>query len=61
MSVGLSVDFVVHFGVGYIHTDSNDIDDERKKVKNRYLLSITKSNDNENHPSKIFVNVVKKD
>ncbi|CAF4166717.1 unnamed protein product, partial [Rotaria magnacalcarata] len=32
MSVGLSVDFVVHFGVGYIHTDSKDIDYERQKV-----------------------------
>ncbi len=40
MSVGLSVDFVVHFGVGYIHTDSTDIDRERKKIKNRYLSSI---------------------
>jgi hypothetical protein len=41
MSVGLSVDFVVHFGVGYIHTDSTDIDRERKKIKNRYLSSIS--------------------
>ncbi len=40
MSVGLSVDFVVHFGVGYIHTDSTDIDRERRKIKNRYLASI---------------------
>jgi len=39
MSVGLSVDFVVHFGVGYIHTDSTDIDRERKKIKYRYLSS----------------------
>jgi hypothetical protein len=54
MSVGLSVDFVVHFGVGYIHTDSNDIDYERKKVKNRYLSSNIRSDDNPNHPSKIF-------
>ncbi|CAF0819815.1 unnamed protein product [Rotaria sp. Silwood1] len=41
MSVGLSVDFVVHFGVGYIHTDSTDIDHERKKIKQRYLSSIS--------------------
>lgn len=33
MSVGLSVDFVVHFGVGYIHTDSGDIERARRKVK----------------------------
>ena len=39
MSVGLSVDFVVHFGVGYIHTDTTDIERERKKIKNRYLSS----------------------
>lgn len=39
MSVGLSVDFVVHFGVGYIHTDAMDIEQERKKIKNRYLPS----------------------
>lgn len=37
MSVGLSVDFVVHFGVGYIRTDTKDIDDERNNVKNQYL------------------------
>jgi hypothetical protein len=55
MSVGLSVDFVVHFGVGYIHTDSNDIDYERKKVKNRYLSSESNhNNNNQNHSSKIF-------
>ncbi|CAF4881176.1 unnamed protein product [Rotaria sp. Silwood1] len=35
MAVGLSVDFVVHFGVGYIHTDSTDIDNERKKVEDQ--------------------------
>ncbi|CAF0755731.1 unnamed protein product [Adineta steineri] len=49
MSVGLSVDFVVHFGVGYIHTDSTDIERERKKIKNRYISSIsvpTESADN---------------
>lgn len=39
MSVGLSVDFVVHFGVGYIHSDATDIERERKKIKNRYLSS----------------------
>jgi len=44
MSVGLSVDFVVHFGVGYIHADSTDIDYERKKVKNRYLPSDSPNN-----------------
>jgi hypothetical protein len=55
MSVGLSVDFVVHFGVGYIHTDSNDIDYERKKIKNRYLSSTLESNQNQNHSSKIFL------
>jgi hypothetical protein len=44
MSVGLSVDFVVHFGVGYIHADSTDIDYERKKVKNRYLPSDSPDN-----------------
>ena len=54
MSVGLSVDFVVHFGVGYIHTDSNDIDYERKKVKNRYLSLNIRSDVNPNHPSKFF-------
>jgi len=54
MSVGLSVDFVVHFGVGYIHTDSNDIDYERKKIKNRYLSSTLESNQSQNHSSKIF-------
>ncbi|CAF2145697.1 unnamed protein product, partial [Rotaria magnacalcarata] len=41
MSVGLSVDFVVHFGVGYIHTDSTDIDRERKRIKQRYISSIS--------------------
>ncbi|CAF4523040.1 unnamed protein product, partial [Rotaria sp. Silwood2] len=35
MAVGLSVDFVVHFGVGYIHTDPTDIDNERKKVEDQ--------------------------
>ncbi|UJR19779.1 hypothetical protein I4U23_022913 [Adineta vaga] len=51
MSVGLSVDFVVHFGVGYIHADTNYIDRERKKVKNQSLSSTTsESNDDENHP-----------
>jgi hypothetical protein len=44
MSVGLSVDFVVHFGVGYIHADSTDINRERKKIKNRYLLSESPDN-----------------
>jgi len=39
MSVGLSVDFVVHFGVGYIHTDSNDIERERRKIHERYSLN----------------------
>ncbi|CAF2405578.1 unnamed protein product [Rotaria sp. Silwood2] len=47
MSVGLSVDFVVHFGVGYIHTDSKDIDNERKKVENFYLLPTPISNEND--------------
>ena len=37
MSVGLSVDFVVHFGVGYIHTDSGDIERARRKAKAHYL------------------------
>lgn len=36
MSVGLSVDFVVHFGVGYIHTDSHNIEQERKKIHDSY-------------------------
>jgi hypothetical protein len=57
MSVGLSVDFVVHFGVGYIHTDSNDIEYERKKVKNRYLsstLECNNNNQNQKRSSKIF-------
>ncbi len=54
MSVGLSVDFVVHFGVGYIHTDSNSIIYERKKVKNRCSLSTIESNDHQNHSSKIL-------
>ncbi len=54
MSVGLSVDFVVHFGVGYIHTDSNDIDYERKKVKKRYLSYEIELNDQQNRSSKIF-------
>ncbi|CAF4141912.1 unnamed protein product, partial [Adineta steineri] len=43
MSVGLSVDFVVHFGVGYIHADPNRIDRERKKVRNRYLSTASES------------------
>jgi hypothetical protein len=54
MSVGLSVDFVVHFGVGYIHTDSNDIDYERKRVKNRYLSYDIDLNDKQNRSSKNF-------
>jgi hypothetical protein len=53
MSVGLSVDFVVHFGVGYIHTNANDIDNERKKVQNRYLLSTSETDTNPNPHSKI--------
>ena len=36
MSVGLSVDFVVHFGVGYIHTDSQTIEQERKRIVNQF-------------------------
>ncbi|CAF1239448.1 unnamed protein product [Rotaria magnacalcarata] len=48
MSVGLSVDFVVHFGVGYIHTDSKDIDYERQKVKTRYSSQISATDDPEN-------------
>ncbi|CAF0998227.1 unnamed protein product [Rotaria sordida] len=52
MSVGLSVDFVVHFGVGYIHTDSKDIDCERKKIENHYLLQTSKPDANE-HDYKI--------
>ncbi len=56
MSVGLSVDFVVHFGVGYIHTDSTDIDHERKKIKNRYFISQSPDNvEIQNSPSKLFV------
>jgi hypothetical protein len=63
MSVGLSVDFVVHFGVGYIHTDPSDINHERKKIQNRYLsspLSIpVEADDNpessSDHPSKDFL------
>ncbi|UJR28148.1 hypothetical protein I4U23_009402 [Adineta vaga] len=46
MSVGLSVDFVVHFGVGYIHTDSTDIERKRKNIKDRYLASLSTSSDN---------------
>ncbi len=56
MSVGLSVDFVVHFGVGYIHTDSTDIEHERQKVKNRYLSSESSDNpDTQNSPSKSLI------
>ncbi len=57
MSVGLSVDFVVHFGVGYIHADSTDIDRERKKIKYRYLSSESPDNQEvQTAPSKsIFV------
>ena len=51
MSVGLSVDFVVHFGVGYIHTDSHDIDYERKRIHNHYVSSELDTNENPNHPS----------
>ncbi|CAF1507168.1 unnamed protein product, partial [Rotaria sordida] len=43
MAVGLSVDFVVHFGVGYIHIDPTDIDNERKKIEDQ-----SKPNGNEN-------------
>lgn len=52
MSVGLSVDFVVHFGVGYIHANSSDIDYERKRVKNRHLASTTELEEHPNHSSK---------
>lgn len=54
MSVGLSVDFVVHFGVGYIHTDSKDIDYERKKVKTRYLSQTPTPDDPQNTDSTFF-------
>lgn len=52
MSVGLSVDFVVHFGVGYIHADSNDIEYERKRVKERYLAPTNESAELSNRSSK---------
>ena len=45
MSVGLSVDFVVHFGVGYIHANSRDIERKRKTIKDRYLASLSTSSD----------------
>ncbi len=55
MSVGLSVDFVVHFGVGYIHSDSTDIDRERKKIKYRYLSPESPDNPQvQTAPSKSF-------
>jgi hypothetical protein len=41
MSVGLSVDFVVHFGVGYIHANSTNIENERRKIRDRYRLTET--------------------
>ena len=53
MSVGLSVDFVVHFGVGYIHTNTIDSGYEREKVKNSYLSSIIDSDVLKNRHSKI--------
>ncbi|CAF5170837.1 unnamed protein product, partial [Rotaria sp. Silwood1] len=40
---------VVHFGVGYIHTDSTDIDHERKKIRQRYLSSISMSTESPNN------------
>ncbi|CAF0753994.1 unnamed protein product [Adineta ricciae] len=43
MSVGLSVDFVVHFGVGYINADPSTIERERKKVRNRYSSTTSES------------------
>ena len=52
MSVGLSVDFVVHFGVGYIHANIHDIEYERKKVKDRYLSSTEELNENLDGSSK---------
>ncbi|CAF0860919.1 unnamed protein product [Adineta ricciae] len=45
MSVGLSVDFVVHFGVGYIHANSRDIERKRKTIQDRYLASLSTSSD----------------
>jgi hypothetical protein len=59
MSVGLSVDFVVHFGVGYIHTDSSDINYERKKVKNRYLSYEVELDDKQNHSSIDPLHIIK--
>ena len=44
MSVGLSVDFVVHFGVGYIHTDPTNIEHQRKKVHDRYRSTRSTTN-----------------
>ena len=43
MAVGLSVDFVVHFGVGYIHTNLADIQNERKKIRHRYTPATLES------------------
>ncbi|CAF1302782.1 unnamed protein product [Adineta steineri] len=56
MAVGLSVDFVVHFGVGYIHTNPIDIDNERKKVQNRYLSATSESNDDNNNENDYKIN-----
>lgn len=50
MAVGLSVDFVVHFGVGYIHANAADVSDERRKVRNRYASQTLESS----LPSTIF-------
>ncbi|UJR21298.1 hypothetical protein I4U23_024389 [Adineta vaga] len=45
MAVGLSVDFVVHFGVGYIHTNPIDIENERERIRNRHASSTSESNE----------------
>ncbi|CAF1476566.1 unnamed protein product, partial [Didymodactylos carnosus] len=40
MSVGLSVDFTVHFGVAYIHTNEKDIHHVRRIVAKKYADKI---------------------
>lgn len=54
MSVGLSVDFVVHFGVGYIHADSKDVEIKRRRVRERYSASNGELNEQTNRSSKIL-------
>ena len=51
MSVGLSVDFVVHFGVGYIHTNSTNIEHQRKKIQDRARSASNQSTANDETPS----------